>query len=170
MLAHRSWWDESESLSVAIFDDRIEFTNPGHFPIGTSVEDFIVVPRSKPQNPDIANILFRSGWMESWGRGIIKAPWVTRIVFKFKNPLVPYISGEIDNDPMNEGLKGLSEMVKNTYHLIAINPGISVPQIAKQVGKGMSTIERHIAVLRKNGFVEHRDSKKGGGYYPVSKH
>ncbi len=33
MLAHRSWWDEDESLSVAIFDDRIEFTNPGHFPI-----------------------------------------------------------------------------------------------------------------------------------------
>ena len=134
MLAHRSWWDESESLSVAIFDDRIELTNPGHFPIGTSVEDFIEVPRSKPQNPDIANVLFRSGWMESWGRGIIKAPWVTRIVFKFKNPLVPYISGEIDNDPINEGinegLKGLSEMIKNTYHLIAINPGISVPQIA----------------------------------------
>jgi ATP-dependent DNA helicase RecG len=70
MLAHRSWWDEDESLSVAIFDDRIEFTNPGHFPIGTSVEDFIETPRSKPQNPDIANVLFRSGWMESWGRGI----------------------------------------------------------------------------------------------------
>ena len=33
MLAHRSWWDEDESLSVAIFDDRIEFTNPGYFPI-----------------------------------------------------------------------------------------------------------------------------------------
>ena len=57
-------------LSVAIFDDRIDFTNPGHFPIGTSVEDFIETPRSKPQNPDIANVLFRSGWMESWGRGI----------------------------------------------------------------------------------------------------
>ena len=55
---------------MAIFDDRIEFTNPGHFPIGTSVEDFIETPSSKPQNPDIANVLFRSGWMESWGRGI----------------------------------------------------------------------------------------------------
>ena len=29
MLAHRSWWDEDESLSVAIFDDRIVRSHPG---------------------------------------------------------------------------------------------------------------------------------------------
>ena len=86
MLAHRSWWDESESLSVAIFDDCIEFTNPGHFPIGTSVEDFIEVPRSKPQNPDIANILFRSGWMESWGRGIITPPLGNKDCLQVQEP------------------------------------------------------------------------------------
>lgn len=27
---------------------------------------------SRPYNPDIANALFRSGYIESWGRGIIK--------------------------------------------------------------------------------------------------
>lgn len=73
------------------------------------------------------------GWMESWGRGIanimdackeaglpkpefIKAPWVTRIIFKFKNPLVPYLSGKdgngSSNEPINEPInEGLSEGV-----------------------------------------------------------
>ncbi len=73
MLAHRSWWDESESLSVAIFDDRIEFTNPGHFPIGTSVEDFIETPRSKPQNPDRILPMFFSA-VAGWSPGAAESP------------------------------------------------------------------------------------------------
>jgi predicted HTH transcriptional regulator len=190
MLAHRSWWDEDESLSVAIFDDRIEFTNPGHFPIGTSVEDFIETPRSKPQNPDIANVLFRSGWMESWGRGIanimeaceqaglprpefIKAPWITRIIFRFKTPLTPYLSGNPSNIPsieglnegINEGLNGLNEGIKETYRIVRSHPGINAPQIAVLAGKSLATIERHLSALRKKGLIGHQDSKKTGGYY-----
>ena len=174
MLAHRSWWDESESLSVAIFDDRIEFTNPGHFPIGTSVEDFIVVPRSKPQNPDIANILFRSGWMESWGRGIIKAPWVTRIVFKFKNPLVPYLSGKGGNgssgEPINEPINLTNIQVKTTYDAIRLHPGISRSGIVAQTGLTLPSVKRYISELIARGYIEHRGSNKTGGYHPVSKH
>jgi len=84
-----------------------------------------VYARSKPQNPDIAGVLFRSGWMESWGRGIanimdaceqaglpkpefVKAPWITRIIFRFKTPLTPYLSGKGGNgsssEPINEPL------------------------------------------------------------------
>ena len=170
MLAHRSWWDESESLSVAIFEDRIEFTNPGHFPIGTSVEDFIEVPRSKPQNPDIANVLFRSGWMESWGRGIIKAPWVTRIVFKFKNPLVPYLSGKggdgSSGEPINEPINFTNIQVKTTYDAIRLHPGISRSGIVAQTGLTLPSVKRYISKLIAKGYIEHRGSNKTGGYHP----
>ena len=191
---HRSWWDEDESLSVAIFDDRIEFTNPGHFPIGTSVEDFIETPRSKPQNPDIANVLFRSGWMESWGRGIanimeaceqaglpkpefIKAPWITRIIFRFKTPLTPYLSGkggngsssEPINEPLNEPLNYSNIQVKTTHDAIKSHPGIGRSGIMAQTGLSLPSVKRYIAELTAKGYIEHRGSKKTGGYFPINK-
>ena len=194
MLAHRSWWDEDESLSVAIFDDRIEFTNPGHFPIGTSVEDFIETPRSKPQNPDIAGVLFRSGWMESWGRGIanimeaceqaglpkpefIKAPWITRIIFRFKTPLTPYLSGkggngsssEPINEPLNEPLNYSNIQVKTTHDAIKSHPGIGRSGIMAQTGLSLPSVKRYIAELTAKGYIEHRGSKKTGGYFPINK-
>lgn len=35
LLAHRTWWGEARVPSVNIFDDRVEFMNPGAFPPGT---------------------------------------------------------------------------------------------------------------------------------------
>ena len=37
-----------------------------------SVENLIKKHSSKPYNPDIANAFFRTGYIESWGRGTIK--------------------------------------------------------------------------------------------------
>lgn len=32
LLIHRTWWSEARVPSVNIFDDRVEFMNPGAFP------------------------------------------------------------------------------------------------------------------------------------------
>lgn len=32
LLAHRTWWSDSRTPSVAIYDDRVEFMKPGSFP------------------------------------------------------------------------------------------------------------------------------------------
>ena len=36
------------------------------------MENLLIKHPSKPYNPDIANALFRSGYIESWGRGTLK--------------------------------------------------------------------------------------------------
>ena len=120
-----------------------------------------------------------SGWMESWGRGIanimdaceqaglpkpefIKAPWITRIIFRFKTPLTPYLSGNPSNIP---SIEGLNEGIKETYRIVRSHPGINAPQIAVLTGKSLATIERHLSALRKKGLIGHQDSKRTGGYY-----
>ena len=124
--------------------------------------------------------------MESWGRGIanimeaceqaglpkpefIKAPWITRIIFRFKTPLTPYLSGNPSNIPsiegLNEGINGLNEGIKETYRIVRSHPGINAPQIAVLAGKSLATIERHLSALRKKELIGHQDSKKTGGYY-----
>ena len=71
LLAHRTWWSEAMTPSVAIFDDRIEFMNPGAFPMGTTPDEFRRRPHSLPINEKIAGALFKGGKAEGWGRGIL---------------------------------------------------------------------------------------------------
>lgn len=71
MLCHRSWNAENTTPSLAIYDDRIVFQNPGSFPLGMTWQDFIYEQiGSLPANPTIANVFYRRGTMEAWGRGI----------------------------------------------------------------------------------------------------
>ena len=62
------------------------------------------------------------------------------------------------NDTINDG-------VMATYTIIKLNPGIKRKDISTISGKSLPTIARHIAILIKEGLIEHRDSKKTGGYY-----
>ena len=48
-----------------------------------------------------------------------------------------------------------------------IDSGINAPQIAMLLGKGLSMVERTISEGIKKGVIEHRGSKKTGGYYAV---
>lgn len=71
MLCHRSWSAENTTPSLAIYDDRMVFQNPGTFPVGMSWKDFVDDQiGSLPANPTIANVFYRRGTMEAWGRGI----------------------------------------------------------------------------------------------------
>lgn len=71
MLCHRSWNAENTTPSLAIYDDRIIFQNPGAFPLGMTWKDFVNDQiGSLPANPIIANVFYRRGTMEAWGRGI----------------------------------------------------------------------------------------------------
>ena len=71
MLCHRSWNADNLTPSLAIYDDRMVFQNPGAFPPGMNWKDFVDDSiGSMPLNPTIANVFYRRGTMESWGRGI----------------------------------------------------------------------------------------------------
>ncbi len=66
------------------------------------------------------------------------------------------------NDTINDTL---NDSVKTTYTIIRSNPGIQRKGIADISGKSVATTGRHLAILVKEGLIEHRDSDKTGGYY-----
>ena len=67
---HRSYHHPGSSVSIAIYDDRVEIRNTGTFPADLPIERLMEEHDSKPQNPIIANVLYKSKILESWGRGI----------------------------------------------------------------------------------------------------
>ena len=48
---------------------------------------------------------------------------------------------------------------------IKIQPGVKKVELVKIIGKSKPTIERAIALLKQQGRIEYRGSKKTGGYY-----
>jgi ATP-dependent DNA helicase RecG len=59
-------------IQISVYNDKLIFWNDGQLPENWTIENLLVKHPSKPFNPDIANALFRSGYIESWGRGTLK--------------------------------------------------------------------------------------------------
>ena len=59
-------------IQISVYDDKIIFWNEGELPQNWTTENLTRKHASKPYNPDIANSFFRSGYIESWGRGTLK--------------------------------------------------------------------------------------------------
>ena len=51
-------------------NDKLMIWNPGHLPPNWTIEKLLGKHASTPFNPDVANVFFRAGMIESWGRGI----------------------------------------------------------------------------------------------------
>ncbi len=69
---HRDYAIGGGSVGIGVYDDRLEITSSGPLHFGLRPEDLYVTHESMPWNPLIANILFRRGFIETWGRGTIK--------------------------------------------------------------------------------------------------
>ena len=76
-LCHREY-ETTSSVQVRIFDDRIEFWNPGKLPEGWTVETLKRVHESIPRNPAIAKQFFWVKYIEEVGTGTNKIiEWCT---------------------------------------------------------------------------------------------
>ncbi|MGO8903277.1 MAG: ATP-binding protein [Isosphaeraceae bacterium] len=68
-LCHRDYSIPGGAVNVAIYDDRLEITSSGLLPPGITVADLKREHVSRPRNPLIAEVFFRRGLIERWGRG-----------------------------------------------------------------------------------------------------
>lgn len=57
-------------VQIRVHDDRLRIWNPAVLPEGWTVKNLLAAHASTPFNPAIANVFFRSGEIETWGRGI----------------------------------------------------------------------------------------------------
>ena len=69
-LCHRHLEKYNLTPSIAVFDDRVEIENPGRLPFDLTPETIKSAHASYPYNPLIAEVLFKSSFLESWGSGV----------------------------------------------------------------------------------------------------
>jgi ATP-dependent DNA helicase RecG len=76
-VCHRDYSIGGGSVSVAIFDDRLEIASSGTLHFGLKVEDLFKPHDSLPWNPIIASSFYKRGIIENWGRGTLKMAELT---------------------------------------------------------------------------------------------
>lgn len=72
--AHRSYENRSQTIYLAIYDDRVEIKNPGKFPSDFNLARLFSPPiqHSVPRNEKIARVLYLRKSIETWGRGLTR--------------------------------------------------------------------------------------------------
>ena len=66
-IAHKDY-SGGTPIQISVYSDKIIFWNEGQLPENWTIENLLIKHPSKAYNPDIANALFRSGYIESWGQ------------------------------------------------------------------------------------------------------
>lgn len=68
-IVHADYAMKGVYISIAIFDDRIEITNPGGLPFGFTMEKALA-GSSRIRNRVIAKVFYHMKWIEQWGSGL----------------------------------------------------------------------------------------------------
>jgi len=173
-LCHRSYDSISASVSLAIYDDRIEIGNPGRFPLGITPDNIKEMHASKPYNPLIASVLYKTTWLESWGSGIqrmvdackvqdVPEPYYKILVdgtivmvfpmpaFNAQNCGINCGNGESGGE--SNGEIQLTDKQRSVIAELLRDGSNTAKSLARLLGYSQRSAERDINFLRKNGFI-----------------
>jgi len=78
-------------IQISIYDDKFMIWNPGELPNELTLDDLKAKHASYPRNPIIADVFFKAGLIETWGRGTLK------IIEECKNADLPEPKFEISS-------------------------------------------------------------------------
>ncbi|TLS78363.1 winged helix-turn-helix transcriptional regulator [Mariprofundus erugo] len=137
---------------------------------------------SQPFNPDLANVFFRAGLIESWGRGIerinkacadegvgqpeiscdVNGLWIT---FHF---LPEHRNSALSAANIGEKLgEKLGENRLAIVHAMVEDPAISISTLAQRLGLSSTAIENNVKWLKEHGYIQRVGPAKGGHWQVV---
>ena len=162
-------------IQIQVFRDRINIWNYGEMPEAIPVTSLYKYHRSVPRNPNLANVFFRCGYVESWGRGYSK---IKRICDEGNaNAPIPEtnsgglsvdctasdfykkLAAELKIDGFNVAQDVAQDVAQedlDSFILTCIkeNNKITRDEIAHKAGKNKKTIERHLAKMKDKVFYD----------------
>lgn len=168
------------AIQMRIYDRSIELWNYGLLPEELTPADLLKKHSSYPRNHNIANVFYKAGFVESWGRGYKKiAEEFDRA--KMSLPLIEETGGGvmaiIQRKTMDEviaergsNVGDLSETKLTARQRVIIsiiqsNPAVS----AKQMSVTSRTIERDLSVMQKAGIIRHEGKDNAGVWVVLEK-
>ena len=127
-LCHRDYTIPGGAVAVAMYDDHLEITNPGGLHFGITPEKLTKPHESKPWNPIIANVFYRTGIIERWGSGTLNI-----IDWCIENGNLP---------------PSWSEQAGSVF--VTFTPAIAeAPQVTSQISTKLALSRHQVEILRR---------------------
>ena len=174
--AHAQYESNTEH-EISFYRDRIEIYNPGAFPMNLTPKNFIFENRSSIiRNKIIADVLFRSKYVEKGGSGFQK---VNKLCSEFENQwnyklsdegftFVFFKHGYYFDGLLKENITFIEfdPITKAIFEIIKENPTIKKSEIAIRINKSEKTVQRAISFLV-NSFYIVRIGNYKKGYWKI---
>ena len=168
-MVHRVY--EATPIQISVYDDKIIFWNQGTLPEQLTVQDLKAKHSSFPRNPLVADIFFKAGLIEAWGRGTLK---IIEECSKagLPEPKIEETTGGISitlfKDRTNEEyLKklGLSDNQKEAVDYVKKNGSITNSKYQELFKVSDRTALRHLDELTRLNILNKVGEKKGTVYH-----
>jgi ATP-dependent DNA helicase RecG len=176
-LAHRDYYEQGASITVEMFDDRVEITNPGGL-LPLVAKNF--GKKSLSRNPLIFGLLTRMHLVEHIGSGIPRMAYemskvglpepiyATEGMFTvtFRRPQsvdnIQIKSTEVDPAVT------VSDIQARILNILSNNPKATLFEVASALNVSRSTVSNHLKALRLNNLIS-RVGRKSDGKWVVNK-
>lgn len=167
MIVHRDTMSSSDSM-IRIFDDRIEFFNPGRLMAGLTTEQLVRGSYvSAIRNKQIATIFKEAGIIEKYGSGIKRVLEYSRL-YGLKDPLLEEMQDGFMATIFKTTQKPTQKTTQKTstkeqiLAMLRENPNLTRSELAALSGKSQNTIKGHLAALKSENRVERIGSDRDG--------
>lgn len=177
-LIHCNWADNIP-IQIRIEDDAMYISNSSLLPFGWTAETLMGSHTSKPLNPDIANVFYRAGYIESWGRGIQKicdacksigadepryivhGEDIMVIFHALESAKIPDSKdSKVQYEPLDEPMR--KPLEKDLLQFLRSNPQGTYDEMAELFKVSRSTVKRTIKQLGEQGKLERAGGKRYG--------
>lgn len=190
-VVHRDYMNPTP-IQIKVYKDKIRIWNIGELPKEIKIETLFEEHASIRRNPNIANVFFKGGYIESWGRGyknIIEECHSknARIPEPVENSggiaVVCLASEKYIQLAKKLKLEGFSDanmnedctvnctvnctvicpdVAKKTYLAMKENPHLSVPELSDKLGISVRTVKNHQKILKELKLIERVGADKNG--------
>ncbi len=167
-LVHRTYM--GSMIQLRVYDNKLTLWNEGNLPEGMELESLKRHHISRPRNPVIADICFKAGYIDSWGRGTLK------IINSCKEaglpePTIAILDGGIlvtlfKDKYSTEQLRslGLSERQLVAVEFVKENGKITNNELQQLLNLSERTILRELDDLVNKNILIRKGEKKGTFY------
>lgn len=175
-LCHRDYYDKGARITIELFKDRIEITNPGGLSSAISPSDFGT--KSHSRNPLIFGLFVRIHMVEQVGSGIgrikdqMKEAKLPEPQFKtegmftvvLRRSMEERVERAVAEIPLGETALKIMDHIKS-------DPSITREELANEIAISVKGIDYHLTRMQKSGILERKGSRKSGIWvlYPSNK-
>ncbi|GDX90617.1 hypothetical protein LBMAG46_06220 [Planctomycetia bacterium] len=169
-------------VQISVYADKLMIWNPGQLPPSWTVAKLKQKHASLPFNPVIANVFFRAGEIEAWGRGVERIFAACREA-RFPEPVIEQESTGLwisfafpedigkrtaESDSGKSSGKKFGRSASAILKMIEGNPRISAQKMVDSLTISERAIEKNLRSLREQGVIR-RIGPANGGHWEIIK-